>query len=138
MMEYSDSLSTSTSIDVEIHHICLLSKQLDILYQTCQAERIAIAQWEEDQDFSILGVLELFSTEVQGYAEQLKHQKFVLPLPQSINHLRQLNLFRIDYFTNWYFQNREQYPQTQQYIEELDHLRLSILEYLSQCSSVAA
>ncbi|WNZ27568.1 hypothetical protein HJG54_32385 [Leptolyngbya sp. NK1-12] len=129
---------TSTSIDIESRHISLLSEQLDMLYQAFKSERMAIAQWEEDQEFSILGVLELFSTEVQGYAEQIKLGQFTSPLAHSVDHLRQLNLFRIDYFVNWYFQNLEQYPQTKQYIEGLDHLRLSMLECLNNRLSAAA
>jgi hypothetical protein len=132
MTNYSEDLSTATPIDVESRHICLLSEQLDDIYHSSKAERSAIAQWEEDKEFSILGLLELFSTEVQGYVEQLKLGQFTSPLPHSINHLRQLNLFRIDYFVTWYFQNLNRYPQTKQYIEELDHLRLSTLEYLNQ------
>jgi hypothetical protein len=99
-MNHSNHSSISTSIDTESCHISLLSEQLDTLYQSSKAERLAIAQWEEDQEFSILGVLELFSTEVQGYAEQLKLGQFTLPSTHSVNHLRQLNLFRIDYFVN--------------------------------------
>jgi hypothetical protein len=137
-MNHSNHSSISTSIDTESRHISLLSEQLDTLYKALKAERLAIAQWEEDQDFSILGVLELFSSEVQGYAEQIKLAQFTSPLAHSIDHLRQLNLFKIDYVADWYFQNLEQYPQTKQYIEELDHLRLSTLEYLNYRLSTAA
>jgi hypothetical protein len=41
-------------------HIQLLTDQLDELYQSMHDERRAIAQWGGDQEFSILGVLELF------------------------------------------------------------------------------
>lgn len=86
-MNHSEPLSTSTLIDIESRHIDLLSDQLDALYQSSQAERLAIAQWEAEQEFSILGVLELFSSEVQGYVEQLKLGQFTSPLTHSVDHL---------------------------------------------------
>ncbi len=137
-MNSSDNSSISTPNNVESLHICLLSEQLDLLYQTAREERSTIAIWEEDQEFSILGVVELFSAEIQGYAEQVKLGQFVEPIAPGINHLRQLNVFGINYFAQWYFENWKQYPQTKQYIEQLDHLRLAILECFNQRSSVAA
>lgn len=114
-------------------HIRLLSTQLDEQYQAMKAERSAIAHWEEDQEFSILGVLELFSTEIQGYAERvlLNGSKAALD-SSSLTHLRQLNVFNIDYFADWYFNHFSLYPQVQQYVEQLDHLRLLLIEHLNQ------
>ncbi len=134
-MSYPKSLSTSTLDDIEILHISLLSEQLDALYQAMREERLAIAHWEEEREFSILGVLELFATEIQGYVEQIKLSHFIDLIAQSINHLRQLNVFNVDYFAKWYFDDWKQYPQTKQYIEHLDHLRLLILEYFNQGNS---
>ncbi len=121
-------------------HIRLLSTQLDEQYQAMKAERSAIAHWEEDQEFSILGVLELFSTEIQGYAERvlLNGSKASLD-SSSLTHLRQLNVFNIDYFADWYFNHFSFYPQVQHYVEQLDHLRLLLIEHLNQRSlSMAA
>ncbi|MBD2777615.1 hypothetical protein [Iningainema tapete] len=121
--------------DSDRTHIRLLCKQLDDIYQVMKAERRAIACWEEEQDFSILGVSELFSTDIQGYAEQvLFNDSSVSFNSNSVNHLRQLNVFNIDYFTGWYFNNLEMYPYTKEYIEQLDHLRLLLIEYISQRS----
>jgi len=116
-------------------HIRLLSTQLDEQYQAMKVERSAIAHWEEDQEFSILGVLELFSTEIQGYAERvmLNNSKALLD-SSSLIHLRQLNVFNVDYFTDWYFNHFSLYPQIQHYVEQLDHLRLLLIEHLNQRS----
>jgi hypothetical protein len=124
--------------NIEVLHIGLLSEQLDLLYQATREEQIAIARWEEDQNFSILGVIELFATEIQGYVEQIRLNHFVDPIVQSVNYLRQLNVFKIDYFAKWYMDNWEKYPQTKQYIDQLDHLRLLVLEYFNHQSSMAA
>lgn len=137
-MNPSENLSIATPNDIESLHICLLSEQLDTLYQSTREERSAIALWEEEQEFSLLGVIELFSAEIQGYAEQVKLGQFVEPFMHSVNHLRQLNVFSINYFAEWYFVNWKRYPQTKQYIDQLDHLRLVILESFNQRASVAA
>ena len=131
-MSTSEYSSISTLADVERRHISLLSERLDLLYQMMKAERLAIAQWEEAQTFSILGVVELFSAEIQGYAEQLDFDQHSSLSAESIDRLRRLNVFRVDYFASWYFQSLEQYPQTKEYVEQLDHLRLLLLEFFDR------
>ena len=75
--------------------------------------------------------IELFSTEIQGYAEQiLLNTSNILLDSNSINHLQELNAFNINYFAQWYFHNLEIYPQIQKYVEQLDHLRLLLIDYL--------
>lgn len=120
-----------------IAHIQLLSQQLDDLYQAMKSERSAISQWEEDQEYSILGVLELFSSDIQGYVEQILAQ-ITYTHSDHLAHLRKLNVFDIDYFANWYFANLNTYPHTKQYTEQLDHLRLLLIEYFSAKLAIAA
>jgi hypothetical protein len=115
-----------------------LSSQLDRLYREMKPERRAIAQWEEAQDYSILGVIELFSSDIQGYVVQLEAQPSMGNPVATLVHLRKLNPFDTDYFSNWYFSQGELYPATQQYIEYLDHLRLLLMEYLSAQLPLAA
>ena len=131
-MSTSEYSSIAALADVERRHINLLSERLDLLYQMMKSERSAIAEWEESQTYSILGVVELFSTEIQGYAEQLNFDQFASLSTDSLDRLRQLNVFRIDYFASWYFENLEQYPQTKEYVEQLDHLRLLLLEFFDR------
>ena len=121
-----------------LEHIRLLSTQLDQLYRSMKAERQAISQWEDDQDFSILGTLEIFSDDIQGYVEQLTSNQITSNPETIINHLQKLNIFNIDYFTTWYFTNRETYPKIKQYIDHLDHLRLLLSEQLSTKIPIAA
>ncbi len=121
-----------------IEHIRLLSSQLDQLYRSMKTERQAIAQWEEEQDFSILGTLEIFSDDIQGYVEQIISDQMTSSPEAILNHLQKLNIFNIDYFTAWYFSNWETYPKIKQYIDHLDHLRLLLSEQLSTKILVAA
>lgn len=139
-MENKEHLSTQFPNASDQTHIRLLSTQLDEQYQAMKAERSAIAHWEEDQEFSILGVLELFSTEIQGYAERVLLNGSKAALDSSnLTHLRQLNVFNVDYFADWYFNHFSLYPQSQHYVEQLDHLRLLLIEHLNHRSlSMAA
>jgi hypothetical protein len=83
--------------------------------------------------------MELFSSDIQGYVEQLLSDHSGNSLDdRAISHLRQLDAFSINYFADWYFANLETYSQTQQYIEQLDHLRLLLIEYLRERSPAVA
>ena len=121
-----------------LRHIRLLSTQLDQLYRSMKTERQSIAQWEEDQEFSILGTLEIFSDNIQGYVEQIISNQIDSSPEGILNHLQTLNIFNIDYFTAWYFANWETYPKIKQYIDHLDHLRLLLSEQFSAKTLVAA
>jgi hypothetical protein len=121
-----------------IAHMRLLSSQLDRLYREMKPERKAIGQWEEDQEFSILGILEVFASDIQGYVEQLETPTLDISPSVVLTHLRQLNVFDIDYFTAWYFAHLDTYPIVKQYIEHLDHLRLLLSEHLSCRLPIAA
>jgi hypothetical protein len=112
-----------------IAHMRLLSTQLDRLYRDMKSERRAIGQWEENQSVSILGVLELFSGDIQGYVERIDSQHLISGQETALSHLRKLNVFDLDYFTTWYFTNLDAYPQVKQYVDRLDHLRLLLVEY---------
>jgi hypothetical protein len=113
-----------------IAYMCLLSAQLDHLYRELKAERRAIAQWEEDQDFSILGVVELYSSGIQGYVAQLETHHAVPGQETALTHLRRLNVFDLDDFNAWYFADLNEYPNVKQYIERIDYLRLLLLEHI--------
>ncbi|MGK7897990.1 MAG: hypothetical protein AB4372_31320, partial [Xenococcus sp. (in: cyanobacteria)] len=50
--------------------------QLLIDYQNNQQERARITEWEEEQEFSILGIIELLTDEIRGYAFQVISNNF--------------------------------------------------------------
>lgn len=138
MTKLMENQSLMTSTDPTLAHIQLISEQLDALYQAMKAERRAIDQWEADQPYSILGVIELFSTDIQGYAAQILAGGAIAHAADYLSHLRQLNVFRVDYFATWYFAHLDTYPQIKQYVEQLDHLRLLLIEYGALSPAVAA
>jgi hypothetical protein len=124
--------------NMAITHMQLVSTQMDEPYRTMKDEQKAIAQWEDDQEFSILGTLELFSGDVQGYVETIALNSQTISSAEVLTHLRKLNAFQLDYFTAWYFENWQTYPQVKQYIEQLDHLRLLLIEHFDARVPVAA
>jgi hypothetical protein len=124
--------------NMAITHMQLVSTQMDELYRTMKDERKAIAQWEDDQEFSILGTLELFSGDIQGYVETIALNSQTISSAEVLTHLRKLNAFQLDYFTAWYLENWQTYPQVKQYIEQLDHLRLLLIEHFDARVPVAA
>lgn len=126
------------TITPAITHMQLLSDQMDELYRTMKDERKALSQWEDNQEFSILGTLELFSSDIQGYVETIALNQPTIPSTEALTHLRNLNAFQLDYFTSWYFENWQAYPQIKQYIEQLDHLRLLLIEHFDARVPVAA
>jgi hypothetical protein len=83
-----------------IAYIHLLSTELDDLYRSMKAERRSLAEWEETQDISILGILELFAGDIQGYVEQINASAVISNAVPTLHHLCQLNVLEIDYFAD--------------------------------------
>jgi hypothetical protein len=109
-----------------------LSDRLDSQYQSMKAERQALAAWEEEQEFSILGLLELYSSDVQGYAERALTNYPLDNLQPAIEHLKRSKLLEIPDFATWYFSDSTAFPIVRQYADSIDHLRLLLLEYFNQ------
>ncbi len=108
-----------------------LSERLDGEYLEMGDERRLLATWEEDQEFTILGVVELYTAYVQGYAAQVLANYYPDQPQTPIEHLRQLILLEVPYVAAWYFTSPGSYPKLKQSVETLDHLRLVLIEYLS-------
>lgn len=121
----------SRSSTPNLVHIRKRVEQLNADYQAMRSERHRLAQWEEDQEFSILGEIEIFTTQIQGYAHQILAEKLRSSIEESIEQLKAIKLFEIDYFSDWYFAEGNEYRQIKHYVEAQDYLRLLLLEYLS-------
>ncbi|WP_287310962.1 hypothetical protein [Moorena sp. SIO1G6] len=103
--------------------------QLLIDYQATQAERIKIYRWEENQDVSILGIIELLTDTIRGYAFQVINDNS-LNTQKISNELQKIKLVEIAKFTEWYFSQDFDYPKMKHYVETLNYLRLLIIEYI--------
>lgn len=100
-------------------------------YKNTREERRKISLWEESQDFSILGEIEIFTTDIEGCASQVMANNELENSQDIIKKLTKINIFDISYFADWYFCEESQFPQVKLYIEKLNYLRLLIIEYIS-------
>jgi len=112
-------------------HIQHLTQQINLAYQAMRDERQQLAIWEENQEFSLLGEIELLTTDLQGYAGQVLTGTCKQP-NQVLATLQTTKPFEIVPISDWYLTLGAEYPQICRYIELLDYLRLMLLEYLGQ------
>lgn len=113
------------------NNIAKVLKHLLNDYKKTREERRQISLWEESKDFSILGEIEIFTTDIEGYASQLIAHDDLENYQDIINKLTTINIFEISYFADWYFSEESQFPLIKLYIEKLNYLRLLIIEYIS-------
>lgn len=95
-------------------------------------------EWENDFDFTILGLMELFSSYVGGYASQIATRGTVLEPEHALKFLETKYLFDQPYFVDWYFSHDNNYVKIKQYVNHLDHLRLMLIEYITRYQSRAS
>jgi hypothetical protein len=113
------------------NHIQHLAEQINPLHQNCRADRIQLADWEDDRPFSILGELEILAGNLQGYAGQFTHDRLDAT---AIVDLQQRNPFADRAIADWYFTHGNDYPDLCRYLELLDYLRLSLLTAIQHSS----
>jgi hypothetical protein len=116
-------------------HIQHLAEQINRLHQSCRAERIQLADWEDDRPFSILGELEILASQLQGYSGQFTNERLDAA---AVADLQQRNPFASPAIADWYFAHGHDYPNLCRYLELLDYLRLSLLTAVQQSSLQAA
>jgi hypothetical protein len=114
-------------------HITQLAEQLNFAYRETIPERKEINEWEWDNelDFSILGVIDLYTSYIDGYASQITTKGRVKEAQKAANHLQTIQFFDEAYFADWYFSPDNQYVKVKAYVEFLNHLRLCLLEYVT-------
>jgi hypothetical protein len=104
--------------------------QLVTDYQQTQSERIQIALWEEDKDFSLLGIIEMLTDEICGYSWQSISSDNLENFQEILINLQKIKLFEIPYVADWYFSLEFDFPHIKHYLETLNYLRLLVIEYL--------
>ena len=112
------------------NYIRQILNQLVTDYQQTQSERIQIALWEEDKDFSLLGIIEMLTDEIRGYSLQSISSDNLENFQEILINLQKIKLFEIPYVGDWYFSLEFDFPQIKHYIETLNYLRLLVIEYL--------
>ena len=129
-MHNLDSSNETDTILLNKNYIEHILNQLLIDYQKTQEERIKIAEWEENQEVSILGIIEMLTDTIRGYGFQVINNHSLDNSTAIINELEKLKIFEIPELTDWYFSSECNYTQSKKYLESLNYLRLLILEYM--------
>lgn len=130
MYNLTENLPNNSNTSKE--YINKVLNQLLIDYKNTREERRKLLNWEESKDFSILGEIEIFTDSIRGYASQLTTDSTIENPQESIEKLKQIQIFNISEFVKWYFTYDTEYPQLKNYIEKLNYLRLLIIEYITQ------
>ena len=104
-----------------------------------ERHRIWLREKESIQEYTVWERLEMLSTDILGYVSQIASKGYTRQQPnEAIKHLHNLSVFEIDCIANWYSTEANDYPQTKQYFELLDYLRLLTLEYIERYLLVKA
>lgn len=114
-----------------------MAKQVIAEYKEMQDELSQLDEWEweNDFDFTIVGLMEVFSSYVGGYASQIATRGTVLEPEHALQFLESKYLFDQPYFVDWYFSPDNTYLKIKQYVNHLDHLRLMLIEYITRYQS---
>ncbi|MFM7440463.1 MAG: hypothetical protein ACKO2V_18015 [Snowella sp.] len=99
-------------------------------YQQTRSERIQIALWEEEKNFSLLGIIEMLTDEIRGYSLQSISSYNLENSQEILSDLQKIKLFEIPYVADWYFSLEFDFPRIKNYLETLNYLRLLVIEYL--------
>jgi hypothetical protein len=111
-------------------YIFQILDKLVIDYQQTRSERIQIALWEEEKDFSLLGIIEMLTDEIRGYSLQSISSYNLENSQEILSDLQKIKLFEIPYVADWYFSLEFDFPRIKNYLETLNYLRLLVIEYL--------
>ncbi|MCA6597546.1 MAG: hypothetical protein IM539_14885 [Pseudanabaena sp. M046S1SP1A06QC] len=136
MMQNLDVSKKDLNITMALAYIEKILNQLLKDYQNTKLERERIAIWEETQEFSILGTIEVLTDDIRGYSFQIINNNSSAKAQEILNELNKLKIFEIPEFIEWYFTPEFDYPQMKHYAETLNYLRLLIIEYLRDLSPV--
>ncbi|MBO3459535.1 hypothetical protein G7B40_033435 [Aetokthonos hydrillicola Thurmond2011] len=120
------------------NYIIRVLNQLLIDYKNTREERRKLMHWEELKDFSILGEIEIFTTDIRGYASQITTNNFLENPQKTVEKLKRIQIFSNSNFEEWYFSSENEYPQLKNYIEKINYLRLLLIEYISQYNLITA
>jgi hypothetical protein len=113
-------------------HIAQLAKRVNTTFLETEEERVKLNDWEcsRDPEFSILELIELYTPYVCGYAGQITSNGQVKTPREAATHLQNIQFFDKPEFLTWYLSPEEQYMKLKAYIDTLDYLRLSTLQYI--------
>ena len=109
-----------------------LLDSLIVYEKNAKADRKKLAPTlpKDSDDFTVLEEIELLTTEIRGYASQIKIYGRIKNEEEGIKTLKSKGVFTIPSIAGWYFNSDDDYQQLKFYVSMLDYLRLLILEYI--------
>jgi len=110
-MQNLDVSKKDLNITTALAYIEKILNQLLKDYQNTKLERERIAIWEETQEFSILGTIEVLTDDIRGYSFQIINNNSSAKAQEILNELNKLKIFEIPEFIEWYFTPEFDYPQ---------------------------
>ncbi|MEA5617235.1 hypothetical protein VB711_05195 [Cronbergia sp. UHCC 0137] len=118
--------------EVTKRNIIELLSQLTNTYQNTRRERKEILTEfsPENEEFSLLEEIELFTVNLRGYASQIAATGKIVNQENVISQLQAMRVFSVSPIGKFYFSSNGKYEQIKNYIRMLDYLRLLLLEYL--------
>lgn len=103
-----------------------LLEALPELYQSCQADRTRLHDWEWKQEtaHTVLGEVELRSTTIAGYATSLQKPDYngSRDLRAMLSGLQQASIHQSEFLRRWMQTEAQQYPDFALYMEILETL----------------
>ncbi len=92
----------------------------------------------EDEDLlSIIGELQLLDPFLAGYLSRLSKRVYSSEEVQDwIIKLENYNILALQHVQKWYLGKSQLYPNLRDYLDELDYLRLKLIEYLKALSNL--
>ena len=135
-MQNVDIPKKDLNITTALAYIEKILNQLLKDYQNTKLEREKIALWEETQEFSVLGTIEVLTDDIRGYSFQIINNNSIDKSQEMLNELNKLKIFEIPEVIEWYLTPEFDYPKMKHYAETLNYLRLLIIEFLRDLSLV--
>ena len=83
-----------------------------------------------NHEFSILEEIDLLTTDLRGYASQIKINQQIKNTDQALTKLRNLRILANPSLAELYFIKNKQFPLIYQYLQKLDYLKLLIIDWL--------
>ncbi|HEY9801561.1 MAG TPA: hypothetical protein V6D25_14490 [Leptolyngbyaceae cyanobacterium] len=115
------------------NYIIQLLEQLTIDYHNTKLDRQAIAHLStpSETEFTLLEEIELLTTDIRGYASQIKARGYIEKPQEAIEQLQHKRVFDTPQIAQFYLINSHEYEKLKSYLRMLDYLRLIILEHLT-------
>ncbi len=108
-------------------------EQLIINEENCTEEKkqLAVNFSSLEDGFNLWEEIELLTTDIRGYACQIKAQDSINSEEIALSKLQKMRIFNLPNIGEFYFHNQLNFSQVKNYLQMLDYLRLLIIEYLT-------